>query len=221
MTLLDEAKVHLDALGAANRAFMQTYPGDRAARQPVHTVYGGAQLFKAETTSRLGAVARATLDTYGRTPADFARGVGFTADPGRLAGDDRPRARAAQARTRAGRGLPHRLRGRLRRPPRRRGGRDRDRRRARGRAGHARRARCRRSSASASSRSARSGRRAAPARSRSSSTPCSARPAAACPPTSWSRCPRSRSPSSRGRWCGCSRSSSAATAWRKARCGWR
>ena len=81
MTLLDEAKVHLDALGAANRAFMQTYPGDRAARQPVHTVYGGAQLFKAETTSRLGALARATLDAYGRTPADFARGVGFTSDP--------------------------------------------------------------------------------------------------------------------------------------------
>src|SRR3954465_12070438 len=81
MTLLDDAKSHLEALGAANRAFMQVYPGDRAARQPVHTVYGGAQLFKAETTSRLGAVARATLDTYGRTPADFARGVGFTADP--------------------------------------------------------------------------------------------------------------------------------------------
>ncbi len=40
----------------------------------------------------------------------------------------------AQARARAGRGLPHRLRGRLRRPPRRRGGRDRRRRRARGRA---------------------------------------------------------------------------------------
>jgi citrate lyase beta subunit len=38
-------------------------------------------LFKAETTTRLGAVARATMDTYGRTPADFARGVGFTADP--------------------------------------------------------------------------------------------------------------------------------------------
>ena len=71
MTLLDEARVHLEALGAANRAFMQVYTGDRASRQPVHTVYGGAQLFKAETTSRLGAVARATLDTYGRTPADF------------------------------------------------------------------------------------------------------------------------------------------------------
>ena len=77
-----DCHVHLDALGAANRAFMQTYPGDRAARQPVHTVYGGAQLFKAETTSRLGAVARATLDAYGNSPAELARGVGFTADHG-------------------------------------------------------------------------------------------------------------------------------------------
>jgi citrate lyase beta subunit len=80
MSLLDDAKVHLDALGAANRAFMQAYPGDRAARQPVHTVYGGAQLFTAETTSRLGAVARATMDAYGNSPAEFARGVGFTTD---------------------------------------------------------------------------------------------------------------------------------------------
>jgi citrate lyase beta subunit len=80
VSLLDDAKVHLDALGAANRAFMQVYPGDRAARQPVHTVYGGAQLFKAETTSRLGAVARASMEAYGGTPAEFARGVGFTTD---------------------------------------------------------------------------------------------------------------------------------------------
>ena len=80
MSLLDEARAHLDALGVANRAFMQVYPGDRAARQPVHTVYGGAQLLKAETTARLGAVARATLDAYGGTPAELARGVGFTAD---------------------------------------------------------------------------------------------------------------------------------------------
>ena len=73
MTLLDEAKVHLDALGAANRAFMQTYPGDRAARQPVHTVYGGAQLFKAETTPRLGA--RGARERWTPTAARLGRDV--------------------------------------------------------------------------------------------------------------------------------------------------
>ena len=62
MTILDEAKAHLDALGAANRAFMQVYPGDRPARQPVHVVYGGAQLYKAETTQRLGEVGGATKE---------------------------------------------------------------------------------------------------------------------------------------------------------------
>jgi citrate lyase beta subunit len=77
MTFADEAKAHLDALGAANRAFMQVYPGDRPARQPAHVVYGGAQLFKAETTSRLGQVARATMQAYGGTPSELARGVGF------------------------------------------------------------------------------------------------------------------------------------------------
>jgi citrate lyase beta subunit len=77
MSLLDEASLHFDTLAAANRAFMATYPGDRPARQPVHTVYGGAQLFKAETTARLGAVARAAMDACGRDAAEFARGVGF------------------------------------------------------------------------------------------------------------------------------------------------
>ena len=87
MTLLDEASLHFDTLAAANRAFMATYPGDRPARQPVHTVYGGAQLFKAETTSRLGAVARAAMDAYARDAAEFARGVGFAGGgrDGRLA----------------------------------------------------------------------------------------------------------------------------------------
>jgi citrate lyase beta subunit len=56
---------------------MQVYPGDRPARQPVHTVYGGAQLYKAETTQRLGEVARATMDAYGRDARELAAGVGF------------------------------------------------------------------------------------------------------------------------------------------------
>ena len=52
--LADEGRNHLDALAAANGAFMRTYPGERAARQPVHTFYGGAHLFKADTIPRLG-----------------------------------------------------------------------------------------------------------------------------------------------------------------------
>ena len=40
-------------LRAANLAFNQKYPGDSGARQPVHVVYGGGNLFKAETCVKL------------------------------------------------------------------------------------------------------------------------------------------------------------------------
>src|SRR5882757_2821239 len=77
MPLLDEAHAHLEALGAANRAFAEKYPGERASRQPVHTVYGGAQLYKAETTQRLGELAVRSMASYGRDPNEFAKGIGF------------------------------------------------------------------------------------------------------------------------------------------------
>ncbi len=77
MTLLDDARAHLEALGAANRAFAKIYPGDRPVRQPVHTVYGGAHLYRAETTRRLGELALASMDSYGEDALEFARGVGL------------------------------------------------------------------------------------------------------------------------------------------------
>ncbi len=77
MSIVDEAKAQLDALGRANRAFMALYPGDRAARQPVHTVYGGAQLYKAETTRRLGELALRSMKSYARDPDELMRGVGL------------------------------------------------------------------------------------------------------------------------------------------------
>src|SRR5687768_2224884 len=75
--LSEEAKAHLDALGAVNRAFARHYPGDSPLRQPVHTVYGGAQLYRADTTVRLGELARASMAAYARDPLELARGVGF------------------------------------------------------------------------------------------------------------------------------------------------
>ena len=74
-----EARAHLDALGEANRAFARLYPGERPVRQPVHTVYGGAHLFKAETTRRLGELALQAMGTYARDPTELARGLGFDA----------------------------------------------------------------------------------------------------------------------------------------------
>ena len=51
-------------LAAANRAFMQLYPGESNRRQAVHVVYGGAHLFKADSAQKLGTVARHVLDEY-------------------------------------------------------------------------------------------------------------------------------------------------------------
>lgn len=46
-------------------------------RQPVHTVYGGAHLFKADIASALGAKALETMRTYAPDPAAFAEFIGF------------------------------------------------------------------------------------------------------------------------------------------------
>jgi citrate lyase beta subunit len=77
MSLITLAASHFAALSLKNRAFSAVYPGDRPARQPVHTVYGGAQLYKAETTQRLGALALASFDSYAPDALALATGVGF------------------------------------------------------------------------------------------------------------------------------------------------
>ncbi|OUJ74620.1 DUF6986 family protein [Hymenobacter crusticola] len=63
----------LDQLGVANLKFQQTYPGDKPDRQPVHTVYGGANLFKADTCVRMGDIALNNLRTYAPNFAELAR----------------------------------------------------------------------------------------------------------------------------------------------------
>src|SRR5262245_6981736 len=78
--LVIEAQPVFAALTAANRAFSARYPGPTPDRQPVHTVYGGAQLFRADTTSRLGQLALESMKVYGRDPVEFALGVGFIKD---------------------------------------------------------------------------------------------------------------------------------------------
>ena len=52
------------SLSAANRAFQKLYPGDSGQRQPVHTVYGGANLFSSDIAEKMGKAALAHLDLY-------------------------------------------------------------------------------------------------------------------------------------------------------------
>jgi len=63
----------LAALARANTLLAETVPGDSIDRQPVHTVYGGAHLFRADTATRLGAAALTTLDEYAPDPQTLAR----------------------------------------------------------------------------------------------------------------------------------------------------
>lgn len=64
-TIQDSDKTQLlDTLKTANLAFQSTYPGDKPDRQPVHTVYGGANLFKSDTCVRMGEIALNNLQTY-------------------------------------------------------------------------------------------------------------------------------------------------------------
>jgi citrate lyase beta subunit len=62
-------------LAAAHRVAAARYPGERAGRQAVHTVYGGAHLFRADTAQRLGALAVRSLDEYAPDAATFARAI--------------------------------------------------------------------------------------------------------------------------------------------------
>jgi citrate lyase beta subunit len=77
----DTARAVLDKLAAANRAYTTTHPGDSGRRQPVHTVYGGAHLFRADTAQRLGALALAALDEHAPDGATLAAALGLDSPP--------------------------------------------------------------------------------------------------------------------------------------------
>ena len=65
----------LNELGVANKAFQKIYPGDRADRQPVHTVYGGADLFTADTAKKMADAAMKTLTNNAANFVEFAKAI--------------------------------------------------------------------------------------------------------------------------------------------------
>ena len=62
-------------LSQANEVFSCYYLGETGRRQPVHTVYGGAHLFKSDSPARLGALARRSLDQFAPNFVAFARAL--------------------------------------------------------------------------------------------------------------------------------------------------
>ncbi len=66
-----------ERLTSSNQLFTTRYPGESGRRQPVHTVYGGAHLFRADLAQRLGQVAQRALSENAPDFAVFARAIGL------------------------------------------------------------------------------------------------------------------------------------------------
>jgi citrate lyase beta subunit len=70
----------LQGLDPVNAAFEAAFPGDSAARQPLHTLYGGAHRFRADSVAKLGELARRHLHAHAPDHAVFAEVLGLRAD---------------------------------------------------------------------------------------------------------------------------------------------
>src|SRR5438552_6410583 len=66
-----------ESLRLSNTGFMHEYPGETGRRQPVHTVYGGAHLFKSDSAPRLGRVAERAMAEYAPDFIIFAQTLGL------------------------------------------------------------------------------------------------------------------------------------------------
>ncbi len=66
----------LATLAESNTAYSRVYPGEPIGRQPVHTIYGGAHIFRRDSARRLGDLALASLREYAPDAATFASAIG-------------------------------------------------------------------------------------------------------------------------------------------------
>ena len=73
----DQKEQLFSKLKDANTAFQQIYPGDRSERQPVHTLYGGANLFKYDAAISLGKRALEIFETYAPDHKVFGKVFGM------------------------------------------------------------------------------------------------------------------------------------------------
>jgi citrate lyase beta subunit len=72
----------LRALDRVNTAVAKALPGEPEDRQPVHTVYGGAHLFRSDSAKKLGALALSSLDEYASDAAALNDALRFDISEG-------------------------------------------------------------------------------------------------------------------------------------------
>jgi len=77
---MPDPSTSLSRAADAYSAWARMHPGDPPTRQPIHTVYGGADLFRADTARRLGDLALRSLETYAADPATLASAIGLRAE---------------------------------------------------------------------------------------------------------------------------------------------
>ena len=67
-------------LETANTKFVQHYPGDGEQQQPVHTLYGGAQLYKAGATKKIGELSLKAFNKYAPDANTLAKALDLPGD---------------------------------------------------------------------------------------------------------------------------------------------
>jgi citrate lyase beta subunit len=84
MTAAHDPSVFADvqeALREANLEFAASHQGEGPGRQPVHTVYGGAQLFASDSVPKLGAIALRAMNQYMPDSATIGSALGISDHP--------------------------------------------------------------------------------------------------------------------------------------------
>ena len=71
----------------AGATFARANPGESGARQPVHTVYGGAHLFRFDSASKLGGLARRALEEHAPSAGAFAEAIALQPPEGKPPGE--------------------------------------------------------------------------------------------------------------------------------------
>ena len=72
----------LDRLAHANLKFEASYPGLQMERQPIHTLYGGANLYKPGAAQKMADLALRHIQTYAPTFVDLANALQFPESEG-------------------------------------------------------------------------------------------------------------------------------------------
>src|SRR5450759_3991520 len=90
---LEEAS---EALREANIIFANAHPGEGEGRQPVHTVYGGAQLFAFDTAPKIGRLAQHAMDAYAPDAGALGAALGIAEHPALATIDTRVREKLAR-----------------------------------------------------------------------------------------------------------------------------